>query len=68
MKTKAFWKSKTLWANVIAFAATVGGLFGFEVDAETQATLVAGVMAVINIVMRFVTKDAIGVSDSADSD
>lgn len=64
MKTKAFWKSKTLWANVIAFAATVGGLFGFEVDAETQATLVAGVMAAVNVVLRVVTKDAVGLSDS----
>ncbi len=54
---KAWYASKTLWANVIAGAATVAGVFGVDVGLgpEEQAQLVAGVMVVVNIILRFVT-------------
>lgn len=64
MKTKAFWKSKTFWVNLVALAASVGASFGFELTADMQASIVGGVMAAVNIVLRFVTKDAVGVADS----
>ena len=61
METKSFWQSKTLWANVIAGGVTLAGVFGINVglDAETQAQLVGGIMVVVNIVLRFITKTPI---------
>lgn len=58
MESKPFWQSKTFWANVVAFGATVATAFGLDLglDTETQAVIVAGVMSVVNIVLRFVTK------------
>lgn len=55
---KPFWASKTLWVNVLAFAAAVTGALGLDLglDAETQASLVVGIMAVVNIVLRLITK------------
>lgn len=56
-ESKPWWASKTLWANLIALAAAVGGTFGLGIiDEETSAALVGGVMAVVNIVLRIVTK------------
>lgn len=44
-ETKGFWASKTIWGNLISIAALVAGLFGIEVDAATQATIVDGTTA-----------------------
>ena len=56
---KPFYLSKTLWANVLAFAATyiasaTGASFGTE---ETAAIFV-----VVNFILRAVTKGAITLS------
>ena len=58
---KPWYSSKTLWANVLAGAATIASVFGVDVGlgAEEQAQIVAGVMVVVNLVLRFVTKSAI---------
>ena len=58
---KPFWASKTLWANVIAFAAVLATTFGLDLglDGETQLALVGGVMAVVNVVLRLVTVEPI---------
>ena len=55
--SKTWWQSKTIWANVIAFVATIAGMFGFDwgLTPETQAQIVAAVMAVVNVVLRFIT-------------
>lgn len=56
MNSKTWWKSKTLWMNLIAFAAL--GLqtqTGFIIDAESQA----GILAVINLILRAVTYEAL---------
>lgn len=60
---KSIFASRTLWANVIALLATVATLMGADVgmDAETQGALLAGVMAVVNIVLRVVTKEPVKV-------
>jgi len=50
---KAFYKSKTLWVNIIAIVAIVMGKEQFD------ATLSAQILAGINIVLRFVTKQPI---------
>ncbi len=62
MDSKPFWASKTLWVNAVAIVATLLGAFGLNVglDPETQASIVVGVMAVVNIVLRLVTKAPIG--------
>lgn len=61
METKPFWASKTLWINAIMLIATVGTAFGFDfgLDAQTQVAVVGGVMAVVNLVLRFMTKSAV---------
>ena len=55
---KRWFQSKTLIANIIAGIATVSTAFGLDLglDAETQVAVVGGVMAVVNIVLRIVTK------------
>ena len=64
MDSKPFWASRTLWINGIALIAAVTGALGVDLglDAETQTALVAGVMAVVNIVLRLVTDSAVGLS------
>ena len=52
---KPFWASKTMWANVIALGALVGARFGLEITQAAQGEIVAAVLAVVNIALRFVT-------------
>lgn len=62
MQSKPFWTSKTLWVNVVALVASVTGAFGIDVGLtpEAQASIVGGIMAVANIVLRLVTKQPVG--------
>ncbi|MDH3231222.1 MAG: hypothetical protein OEN55_15640 [Alphaproteobacteria bacterium] len=64
MDSKPWYASKTIWANMVAFAATMAMVFGldlpFDLTAEVQAEIVAAVMAVVNIALRFVTDTSIG--------
>jgi len=59
--SKPFFARKTFWTNVIMLAATVSTAFGVDLglDPETQIAVVGAVMAVVNIVLRFVTKSPI---------
>ena len=53
-------KSKTIWVNLVALVASLLAAFGVaDIGAEAQASTVAGIMAVVNIVLRFVTKTPI---------
>ncbi len=58
---KSWIESKTIWANVIGGAVALATAFGVDLGLtpETQATLVAGIMVVVNIVLRFMTTQAI---------
>lgn len=60
-ESKVWYASKTLWANIVAGLVTVAGVFGLDLglDGEAQAQLVAGVMVVVNIVLRLVTNKPI---------
>lgn len=62
METKPWFASKTLWANLIAGAVTLAGAFGVDVglDPDAQASLVGGIMVVVNIALRFVTTQPLG--------
>ncbi len=64
MESKKWYASKTLWANVIGGAAAVGTAFGLDLnlDAETQTAIVGGVMAIINVILRFMTKAPVTVT------
>lgn len=56
--TKPFWASKTLWINAVSLVASVTGAFGLDIGLtpEAQTSIVGGVMAVVNIILRLVTK------------
>lgn len=60
-QAKPWFRSKTIWANAIAGAVTVAGIFGLDLglDEAAQAQLVAGVMVVVNLVLRFVTNSPV---------
>ena len=59
---KSFLTSKTIGANIVAFVATWLGAHHLPIDADTQATLVAGVMALMNIALRAVTVQPISLT------
>lgn len=58
---KPWYTSKTLWANLTAGAVTVATAFGLDLglDETAQTQLVAGVMVVVNIVLRLVTNQGL---------
>ena len=58
VETKPWWKSKTLWANIIGIGLLVGKYFGLLGDADIPAEYaVSGVFAFIaNIILRIITK------------
>ena len=60
--TKPWYASKTMWANLIGGGVTIASVFGLDLGLtpETQAQLVAGIMVVVNLVLRLVTKRPIG--------
>jgi len=57
-ETKSWYTSKTLWVNIIAaLAIAVQAMTGTEIiDAEAQV----GLLAVVNVILRAVTKTGIG--------
>jgi hypothetical protein len=60
VETKNPLKSKTLWANgIMALAALLNKIFG---GPEIGAEETAGVIAVVNIILRLVTKGKITLS------
>lgn len=60
MNGKPWWASKTIWINLIAVVATLLAVtVGFEMDATFQAEIVAVVMGIVNIVLRFVTVEPV---------
>ena len=61
MESKKWYASKTMWVNLVAAAAGLSGIFGFQeyLDAEVQASIVTAIMAVVNIALRIVTKSGV---------
>lgn len=62
MNSKPHLASKTLWVNSFAGIAAVSTAFGLDLglDAEAQTAVVGGIMAIVNIVLRLVTKQPLG--------
>lgn len=61
MESKPWYASKTIWANIAAFVATVAVIAGVDVGLtpEVQAEIVAAVLAGVNIILRLITKTAV---------
>ena len=60
MDSKKFYQSKTFWFNVIALIVMVLGAFGYEGEIpEEWAALVPAILAIVNLILRFVTKQPI---------
>jgi len=57
MEQKAIWKSKTFWVNMLAIG---GMLIKSEFGVELSAEATVGILSIINIVLRVVTKDPVG--------
>lgn len=64
MEAKYPWTSKTLWVNLIAFIAAASGAFGIDLGLtpEAQTALVGGIMALVNILLRLVTRSPVALS------
>ena len=62
MESKTIWASKTFWANIIGGVALLSTAAGLDLGltADKQAELIAGIMVIANIVLRYVTKAPIG--------
>ena len=58
---KAWWKSRTIWVNVLGGAVEVGQLLG-QLQVVPPGT-VAMALAVANIVLRRMTSQPIGATD-----
>jgi uncharacterized protein (DUF697 family) len=43
---KSPWASKINWTQIIGVVAMAGAMFGFDLDAAQQATIVSGIVAV----------------------
>ena len=59
--SKPKWASKTLWVNLVAAGGSMALLLGVDLglDTASQAEIVIGIMAVVNIGLRFMTTTAI---------
>jgi uncharacterized membrane protein len=59
MDEKRWYASKTIWVNVVALVASLLMVFGIELTADQQASLVTSILAIVNIGLRLVTTEAI---------
>ncbi len=63
MNTKAWWRSKTLWINLVAGGALLAqSQFGFVISPEVQGAI----LTVINLVLRLITNEPVGLRDASD--
>lgn len=62
-EAKPAWASKTLWVNLVALVASIAVALGVDIGltVEAQGALVGGIMALVNIVLRLVTKQPVTV-------
>ena len=68
MEGKEFWKSKTLWFNALAFGVVLATHFGygdFQPSPEVPV-IAAGVVAVINLVLRLLTDQPVKIALKSD--
>lgn len=51
---------RTIIINVLALVFSILAMQGVEITPEDQATVSTGILAIINIVLRFITTTKIG--------
>ena len=56
MDGKPVVKSRTIWFNVLAVVVLIANMFGFG-EFELDAEVIAGVTAIVNFLLRFITKE-----------
>lgn len=59
--TKAWWKSRTVWVNALMFLLAIVSVF--QSTPFISAEYLVVINSIINVVLRFVTIDAIGMFD-----
>ena len=47
---KSAWLSKINWTQAIGVAASIGAVFGLNLDAQTQVAVVAGIQGIVAVV------------------
>ena len=60
--TKNWWQSRTVWVNVVAALFAVLGAFRLlpaNLDQDSVVTAIMGAVAIANVVLRLVTRQAI---------
>ncbi len=59
---KSWYQSRTIWANAIAGIGAISLALGLDLGLtpDVQSAIVLGVLAVVNVVLRLVTKTGIG--------
>ena len=60
--TKNWWQSRTVWVNVVATLFAVLGTFKLlpgNIDQDSVVTAIMGAVAIANVVLRVVTRQAI---------
>ncbi|RLC74623.1 MAG: hypothetical protein DRJ03_31650 [Chloroflexi bacterium] len=57
---KEWWKSRTVWFNVLAFIVAVAAEFGYTGELPDEwAVFVPAAVAIINLILRWLTKEPI---------
>ena len=54
---KPWYTSKTLWVNLLAVIGSV--VIGTQVTTETWAEISVGLLALVNVILRLVTGEAV---------
>lgn len=64
MEPKAFYKSKTLWVNVLILIVLIGGELSVNPQYGELAKWAALVLPIANVVLRFVTNQPVTLNSS----
>lgn len=61
---KAFWQSKTFWANLIPLAVSVNDIVINALNSKPNSTsmIIVAVLSGLNIFLRFISKDKVTIS------
>ncbi|HML99523.1 MAG TPA: hypothetical protein PKD75_13700 [Tepidiformaceae bacterium] len=57
---------RTIIANIVAVIASVGLFFGVVIPEDERAAVIAGLVAIVNIALRFATSTRVGQSGPPD--
>lgn len=62
MESKSIFASKSFWGAILTpIISWAAAKYGLDLDAETQAAVIAGASAIAGVVLRAVTKEPVHV-------